>query len=71
MAGNPCDLLTITTFSDSPEKIKQKKGIGMGLASKLAEKKKEILGAKRGKFAKSGPRSEFGAYNKMRDMMDS
>ena len=53
------------------KKLKKKKGMGMGLASKLAEKKKEILGAKRGKFAKSGPRSEFGAYNKMRDMMDS
>ena len=27
LAGNPCDLLTITTFSDSPEKMKQKKAI--------------------------------------------
>jgi len=27
LAGNACDLLTVTTFSDSPEKMKQKKGI--------------------------------------------
>ena len=27
LAGNPCDLLTITNFDDPPEKIKQKKGI--------------------------------------------
>jgi len=52
------------------KKLKKKKGIGMGLASKLAEKKKEILGAKRGKFAKTGPRSEFGEYNKMRDLFE-
>jgi murein tripeptide amidase MpaA len=27
LAGNPCDILTITDFSHPPEKIKQKKGI--------------------------------------------
>ena len=27
LAGNPCDLITITNFDDPPEKIKQKKGI--------------------------------------------
>lgn len=27
LAGNACDLLTITNFLDSPEKIKAKKGI--------------------------------------------
>ena len=27
LAGNPCDMLTITNFNDSPEKIKGKKGL--------------------------------------------
>jgi murein tripeptide amidase MpaA len=27
LAGNPCDLLTITTFNDPPDKLRQKKGI--------------------------------------------
>lgn len=27
LAGNPCDILTITTFTDSQEKMKQKKGL--------------------------------------------
>jgi len=61
------------------KKLKGKKmPLGLGAAALLAKKKKDILGAKRGKFAKTRrqgipalPDKEFDTYNKMRDMMDS
>jgi len=57
------------------KKLKGKKmPLGLGAAALLAKKKKDILGAKRGKFAKTRrPKfgDEFSTYNKMRDMMDT
>jgi len=41
------------------KKLKEKKGIGMGLASKLAEKKKEILGRSKGGGADTGKKGEM------------
>lgn len=58
------------------KKFRKKMPLGLGAAALLAKKKKDILGAKRGKFAKTrrqtfGPDSEFDTYNKFRDMIDA